>query len=1390
MKLYSLVVLNSLFALSGLSQNVLAKPLYQTEINVDFPNQTLPVGISRDEQSLALSALDQLRAKLPISENSQFQQVAVKESLSAKHFHFVQQINGTPIANTALTITIGTKASHVLRTYQHIVPTKDLHVPSQNISISEKQAIRLAYENLKPTGELLALPEALLVYLPTQKGLLLSYEVKISLTAPQGGWLQYVDATTGKILSLAQRELHQKLQQQSTLGSDQLPPDHFQQTSTKKMVDFEASMQAFQSKSAQLSRSNTSYVQGKGKVFLTNPQVELNSTHVRYDSPEYMFDSAYTEVVLPEITLSHTNTGKEEYHLTGPWVHIAELQKPLAKPTTSTNGEWLYTRDQQAFWDVNAFYAIDQNQRYLQSLGYVGRKGIQYRSIPVDTNGLDGENNSRYTTHRTIVLGGRDIMHAEDSDIILHEYGHAIVDDIVGNTDGGDWGAMNEGFADYWAMSTRKAPKHIDDYFINRIATWGESRTLEGYLRIMDHDSARYDPTKTYAAHKRLGSYKMGTDQLWSTPLYQSMLEIQSNGDPKEDVDKIILNSMYGLSNSATMPIWAKSIVKTAKADYPNKSYADIFEKHFIKHNILNKKLDIIHVEQSEVLLPGHSAWFRPVLFNDSVNPLKNILAAVTQAPGLTVQQAQLQQSTLLTEKTSQFSDKIQVQVPSNADCTSPVDILFEAEGEYPDADILRGDKKVTRQIGYPNESYWINLANQPLSPIGDTISSIEISGTTPQKANRLKLWIDIEGHQSDSVEIRLQHSDYVVPLLISRTKTDKNGHFQATIPNVTEQNDGLSYFKNFPLDGTWSLFIRPSSTGKAGKLRKWGLISDDHTFSCKPQPRQIKKVIIGEGESHTIPTLFAQDPANTAQWQQRTTSSPSLRLTQANGTDFRIEAPVVNQTQTILTDITLSNGPQEINRIQVPVEVRNTQASFQLKPIPAQWVMQHMTLSLYASSVTPSKQPLTYKWEVLKNAGLKIDLKNADRANVSFDAPSVSKSTKVVLQVIARDGPEHSKPLHVEVTITKDNGLFIAPMKTTETQSGETVEIVAHAHAADRQNAHVSYDWAPVNPILAHQITIQKDQNTMSFIAPEVDRETTLIFAVTAIDSFYQNKEYAYVLVKPKKKPVIHPFPDSGFEAFSGQQVRIPANAEAFNGQPIQYQWKVLPLIRFEAGLIDGQETNSDIQFEAPDVSEETSLVFELTVSDGISTSESVPVMVRVKPYQAPTLNPFNAVTVQAGQLIQLTASGKSMIKSALTYEWEQMNSTGVDLMSGMKTGQTMSVSAPMVTKSTTMRLRVIAKDRKGQSQPQFVQITIHPRPVSPVTDDEEDPSSPVSPVSDDETETGPGTDTTRDSGTPSTENNDEAGNEPASTSATSDSGGAIFLLFAFGLFGWRRRV
>ncbi len=275
-----------------------------------------------------------------------------------------------------------------------------------------------------------------------------------------------------------------------------------------------------------------SHITGRGQVFDPNPVNELNDPSLRdnNDADSPAFAPAYRTVPLPGLSRVLFDV-LGPIGLSGRYVRINDMvEAPFLPSPFSQNGSFLFTRDRPEFEDVMAYFHIDRNQRYIQSLGFTR---VNNRSIAVDPHGLNGADNSHYVGFPFgfgwIAFGEGGVDDAEDADVILHEYGHSIQD----NTTGGKYigleesGAQGEGFGDYWAFSN--GPTGPGAFDPACLAEWDFG--IFGCLR-------RLDSTKHYPEDIDHEVHDDG--EIWSSTLHDLFLAVG-----KQTADRIVLQSHF-----------------------------------------------------------------------------------------------------------------------------------------------------------------------------------------------------------------------------------------------------------------------------------------------------------------------------------------------------------------------------------------------------------------------------------------------------------------------------------------------------------------------------------------------------------------------------------------------------------------------------------------------------------------------------------------------------------------------------------------------------------------------------------------------------------------------------------------------------------------------------
>src|SRR5262245_8875623 len=185
---------------------------------------------------------------------------------------------------------------------------------------------------------------------------------------------------------------------------------------------------------------------GSGAVFVSNPVQSLGDESL---TDQKDADAAVPAAAYHDVTLTHLDGSA---HLSGDYATVVGTTGKLA---FSPINVFRYTRHQDGFEQVMAYYWITEAQKYIHRLGFgESRRPIDNHPQAVRLNQL-GYDNSFATDHpkNELRFGKGGVDEAEDGEVILHEYGHAIHFSQNFSFASEEAGAISEGFGDYWAVT-------------------------------------------------------------------------------------------------------------------------------------------------------------------------------------------------------------------------------------------------------------------------------------------------------------------------------------------------------------------------------------------------------------------------------------------------------------------------------------------------------------------------------------------------------------------------------------------------------------------------------------------------------------------------------------------------------------------------------------------------------------------------------------------------------------------------------------------------------------------------------------------------------------------------------------------------------------------------
>lgn len=274
----------------------------------------------------------------------------------------------------------------------------------------------------------------------------------------------------------------------------------------------------------------------RGHVFLPNPCTRAGVSYGELFSDKNDQHQVSMNPFLDTVALRDLTQRGGRYFLEGPYVKLEDIAAPNLAPVSSVDGNFFFTRDQSGFEDVMCYYHIDRYQRYVQDLGFLDLNNAPLR---VDSHGGTGDNSlfSPNGGNSTIRFGIGGVDDAEDGDVIVHEYCHALEHDAAGSFSGVVRLGIAEGNADYIAASYSQDLQPVG---WERIFNWdGHNEFWPGFFAISEltFPLREYDPDSPGDVNR----YVQELRELWA-----STLMILRNDIGAEAADKIVLQAFYG----------------------------------------------------------------------------------------------------------------------------------------------------------------------------------------------------------------------------------------------------------------------------------------------------------------------------------------------------------------------------------------------------------------------------------------------------------------------------------------------------------------------------------------------------------------------------------------------------------------------------------------------------------------------------------------------------------------------------------------------------------------------------------------------------------------------------------------------------------------------------
>lgn len=307
-------------------------------------------------------------------------------------------------------------------------------------------------------------------------------------------------------------------------------------------------------------------------VFLPDP---LTTAGQEYGAPYIDQDDAELSILNDErapVTVDADFNGTF-FSLSSPYVSFNEHTDPVTASPVSATPDFNFGRGDDSFEFVNVFYHLNEFQAHMQSLGFTDIMNYQISVDPHALNGADNSNfNSAFNPPR-LSFGDGGVDDAEDADVIIHEYGHAIMFSTAPGTNSGtERRCLDEANGDYLAASYSRS---FSEYGWDRVYTWdGHNDFWPGRNAI----SSKHYPEDMVS--------NIYTDaDMWSATIMQIWGDVG-----REIADACLLQSAYSYAADMTMTDAAMLYIQADQLLFNGDNFIPIrqrmFDRGFIPWNV------------------------------------------------------------------------------------------------------------------------------------------------------------------------------------------------------------------------------------------------------------------------------------------------------------------------------------------------------------------------------------------------------------------------------------------------------------------------------------------------------------------------------------------------------------------------------------------------------------------------------------------------------------------------------------------------------------------------------------------------------------------------------------------------------------------------------------
>ena len=322
----------------------------------------------------------------------------------------------------------------------------------------------------------------------------------------------------------------------------------------------------------------------------------------------------------------------------------------------------------------------------------------------------------------------------------------------------------------------------------------------------------------------------------------------------------------------------------------------------------------------------------------------------------------------------------------------------------------------------------------------------------------------------------------------------------------------------------------------------------------------------------------------------------------------------------------------------------------------PDQNVTETDVVTLNATgSGDPENQSLTYTWT--QTGGPAVTLSDANADQPTFTAPDAAGNYTVTFQVAVNDGTTTTFDT-VTINVTADDDAPVANAGPDQNVTETDVVTLDATSSGDPENQSLTYTWSQTGgPAVALSDT-NADQPT--FTAPDTAGNYTVTFQVAVNDGTTTTFDTVTINVTADDDaPTANAGPDQNVTETDVVTLNATGSGDPEN-QSLTYTWT-----QTGGPAVTLSDANADQPtFTAPDAAGNYTMMFQVAVNDGTTTTFDTVTINVTADDDAPTANAGPDQNVTETDVVTLDATGSGDPENqSLTYTWTQTGGPAVTL-------------------------------------------------------------------------------------------------------------------------------